>query len=162
MTTTDQPTAALIARGRHLVALIADAKNELEAIEAELRKRALSVPHTPLIDGHREGRRAVLSDLAECITVRFESDLLKASFDAASPTAQTISSILGGAMIPLFRLKKTWERTIKDGQKFRLAAFDSLPEPTAAALIDALKDRDKNGITKSKSTIEWAPQKPTP
>ena len=150
-------TAQLIARGRQLHATIASAERELKLIEDILRSRALAMPHEPLADGNREGRRATLRDEAEALTVLFESDILKASFASDSPVAKSILPLLDADQTAtLFRSKTTYERTQKDGHKFRLLATETLGQNLAATVIDLLKDRDKNGIVKSKSVIEWA------
>jgi hypothetical protein len=152
----DQPTAALIARGRELTATIAASKRELEAIEAILRSRALAMPHEPLADKHREGRRATLKDADQQVAVVFESDILKASFAADSPTAKELLPLLDAKQTrQLFKSKTTYERANKDGQKFRLHCADVLGTELSATVIDLLKDRDRNGIVKSKTVIEW-------
>lgn len=149
-------TAQLIARGRRLAAIIARAESELEAIEAILRSRALAMPHEPLSEENREGRRARLRDEDQELTVIFESDVLKASFAADSPVAKKILPLLTKEQTAiLFREKRTFERAQKDGHKFRLAATETLGPDLAAQVIDHLKDRDKNGIVRSKSVIEW-------
>ncbi len=150
------PTAQLIARGRELTARIAADQAELKSIDEELRSRALAVPHEPLSEGNREGRRAILRDGGEQLTVLFESDLLKQSFTEDSPVARAVLPILAGTeTAELFRRKTTYERAIKDGHKFRLHAAALLGPDLAANLIDKLKDRDRNGIVKSKTVIEW-------
>ncbi len=150
-------TAQLITRGRELQATIANAKTELSLIESILRSRALAMPHEPLAQGNREGRRARLRDEAEELTVLFESDVLKASFAAESPIAKSIIPLLEPEQLRnLFKKKTTYERTVKDGHKFRLHAHEILNPETAATVIDLLKDRDKNGIVKSKTVIEWS------
>lgn len=149
-------TAALIDQGRKLRAYIDHAKIELDQVETELRSRALAMPHQPLADGHREGRRATLREDDQMITVLFESDILKASFASDSPVAKVLLPLLDPAQTKaLFRKKTTYERAIKDGHKFRLQCADVLPPELATTVIDTLKDRDRNGIVKSKSVIEW-------
>jgi hypothetical protein len=149
-------TADLIHRGRELTATIAAAESELKAIEETLRHRALAMPHEPLAQGNREGRRATLRDGTESLTVLFESDILKASFASDSPVAKSVLPLLDAEQAAtLFRSKTTYERALKDGHKFRLQCADLLPAETAAKVIDLLKDRDRNGIVKSKSVIEW-------
>lgn len=149
-------TADLIARGRDLTAIIAAAENELKAIEETLRSRALAMPHEPLAQGNREGRRARLRDGDEEVTVLFESDILKASFASDSPVARQLLPLLTKDQITnLFRAKTTYERTVKDGHKFRLQCAELLTPDLASLIIDKLKDRDRNGIVKSKSVVEW-------
>ena len=149
-------TAQLIQRGRQLTAIIDDAEAELNKIETILRSRALAMPHEPLANGSREGRRATLRDEGEQLTVIFESDILKSSFAEDSPIASALLPLLTDEQIPMIlRKKTTYERREKDGHKFRLLCAESLPQETAGRVIDALKDRDKNGIVKSKSVIEW-------
>lgn len=151
-------TAALIARGRELTAIIAESERELKLIEETLRHRALAMPHEPLADGNREGRRARLRDAGEEVSVLFESDVLKASFASDSPVARDLLPLLTpDQTTDLFRSKTTYERILKDGHKFRLQCADILPPELAALVIDKLKDRDRNGIVKSKSVIEWKP-----
>ena len=60
-----------------------------------------------------------------------------------------------GQISNLFRCKTTYERSVKDGHKFRLQCAELLAPDLAALVIDKLKDRDRNGIVKSKSVIEW-------
>jgi hypothetical protein len=149
-------TAQLITRGRELSAIIDQAEKELEAIESILRSRALAMPHEPLAEGNREGRRARLRDHDQEISVLFESDILKASFAADSPVAARVIPLLTPQQsAEIFRLKQTYERIQKDGHRFRLAATETLGPDLAAQVIDQLKDRDKSGIVKSKSVIEW-------
>ena len=149
-------TAQLIHRGRELRAIINQAEIELEAIETILRSRALAMPHEPLAQGNREGRRARLRDVDQELSVIFESDILKASFASDSPVAKSILPLLDASQTStLFRSKTTYERTQKDGHKFRLLATETLGPDLAATVIDHLKERDKNGIVKSKSVIEW-------
>lgn len=150
------PTELLIIHGRKLVTTISNAEFELKAVESELRKRALSMPHEPLADGNREGRRATLRDAEQQVTVLFESDILKASFASDSPVAKAVLPLLDpDQTASLFKVKTTYERTIKDGHKFRLQCADLLSPDLSVTVIDLLKDRDKNGIVKSKSVIEW-------
>jgi hypothetical protein len=150
------PTAELIARGCELNRIITESEAELKKIEATLRSRALAMPHEPLADGNREGRRALLRDGDQEITVLFESDILKASFAADSPVAKAVLPLLNAEQTAsIFKVKTTYERSVKDGHKFRLQCGELLPAELAAQLIDLLKDRDRNGIVKSKSVIEW-------
>lgn len=150
------PTSALIARGRELNSIITAAESELKQIEETLRSRALAMPHEPLADGNREGRRARLRDGDEEVTVLFESDILKASFAADSRLGIELQAMFTRSELDqFFRFKTTIERTVKDGHKFRLQCAELLDTETAAKLIDLLKDRDRNGIVKSKSVVEW-------
>lgn len=151
-----QPTATLIARGRELNRIIADSKTELSEIEEILRSRALAVPHEPLTQANREGRRAILRDADQELAVVFESDLLKASFTASTPLANALqNTLMREDFDALFSTKTTHERKIKDGHKFRQECSSLLPSDLAALIIDTLKDRDKNGIAKSKSVFNW-------
>ena len=152
----NHPTEALIERGRQLVARIAEDERELKEIEEVLRSRALAMPHEPLADGNREGRRAMLRDGDKQVSVLFESDILKASFASDSPVAKALLPLLETQQInSLFKKKTTYERAVKDGHKFRLQCAELLPAELSAQVIDLLKDRDRNGIVKSKSVIEW-------
>lgn len=149
-------TEQLIERGRELCSIIAESERELKAIEDVLRSRALAMPHEPLADGNREGRRAILRDGSEKVSVIFESDILKASFAADSPVAKSVLPLLDpDQTAALFRVKTTYERSVKDGHKFRLQCAEILTSAVAAQVIDLLKDRDRHGIVKSKSVIEW-------
>ncbi len=149
-------TEDLIQRGRELVARIAQDERELKEIEEVLRSRALAMPHEPLADGYREGRRAVLRDGDRQVSVLFESDILKASFASDSPVAKSVLPLLDAQQASaLFKEKTTYERIVKDGQKFRIQCAEILPPELSAKIIDLLKDRDRNGIVKSKSVIEW-------
>lgn len=97
-----------------------------------------------------------LRDGKELLTVLFESDVLKASFASDSPVAKAVLPLLDAEQTAaIFKVRTTYERAVKDGHKFRLQCADLLPADIAAKLIDLLKDRDRNGIVKSKSVIEW-------
>ncbi len=149
-------TAQLIAEGRLLTVAIARDQAELKSIEDILRTRALAMPHEPLTDDNREGRRARLRDGDQEVSVIFESDILKASFAVDSPTGIAVDGLLVASQSDqFFRRKTTLERIVKDGHKFRLQCGELLPGDIAAELIDLLKDRDRNGIVKSKSVVEW-------
>lgn len=114
------------------------------------------MPHGPLAEGNREGRRATLRDGHEALTVLFESDILKASFAEESPVCRTILPLISEAEeAALFRRKITYERMQKDGHKFRILAAETLGHERAAIIIDHLKDRDRNGIVKSKTVVDW-------
>lgn len=149
-------TQELIIRGRKLENTIKHARQELKTIETILADRALSVPHERLAEDNREGRRARLRDGDQELTVLFESDILKASFAADSDVAGKVKEILSDSeLAELFRNKTTIERIQKDGHKFRLSAAATLGPDRSAQLVDILKDRDKDGIVKSKTAIEW-------
>lgn len=153
---TEQSSAELIRLGRVLTARIAEDERNLKEIETILRTRALAMPHEPLANGSREGRRATLRDGQEQLTVLFESDILKSSFASDSPVAKAVLPLLDPDQTKtLFKRKTTYERILKDGHKFRLLCADILTPNFAAQIIDLLKDRDRNGIVKSKSVIEW-------
>ena len=150
------PTAELILRGHFLKSAIASAEQELKQIEETLRHRALAMPHEPLADGNREGRRALLRDGDEEVTVLFESDILKASFASDSPVAKAVLPLLSAEQTAsIFKVKTTYERSVKDGHKFRLQCAELLTPDLASLVIDKLKDRDRNGIVKSKPVVEW-------
>ncbi len=154
----DESTDYLIARGRELVALIATAERDLKQIEEILRSRALAMPHEPLADDNREGRRAKLRDGDQEVTVLFESDLLKATFAADSPVAKAVLPLLDkGQTAALFKARTTYERAVKDGHKFRQQCAELLGSDLSVQVIDLLKDRDRNGIVRSKSVVEWKP-----
>lgn len=144
----------LIRRIRFIDREIETLTAERKALEKEIIARALNRPHTPLTEAHREGRRATLSEDGEVLTVRFESDVLKASWAFDSPLTTALQHAAADRFDALFRTKTTCERRIADGHKFRLLCHKELPETQAIAVIDALKDRDKNGIVKSKAVIE--------
>ena len=159
MIPTETTTAKLIARGRELRAIIDAAEIELDAIETTLRHRALAMPHEPLVDGYREGRRARLREDGEEVSVVFESDILVARFAATSALVPGLAAVIQTAadFDALFSTKTTHCRRVSDGHKFRLEAAKVLGEEKAARVIDLLKDRDKHGIVKSKSVVKWKP-----
>lgn len=146
--------AEIIRRHREVKNQILLLTAELKTLEKDIIARALNRPHVPLTEAHREGRRATLSEDGEVLTVRFESDVLKASWAFDTPLTTQLQTTAGHRFDTLFRTKTTCERRLADGHKFRLHCHNELPEPAAIAVIELLKDKDKNGITKSKAVIE--------
>lgn len=159
MNFTDMSTADLISVGRVYAEQISVLKERIESIEAVLKSRALNVPHEPLANGSREGRRATLKEGDQSVSVVFESDLLKGSFAFDSDLTTNLQGLCGNRFDALFRTKTTCERRITDGHKFRILVHSELPESSAVAVIEALKDKDKSGIVKSKVSVEWNPKK---
>lgn len=154
---TPQQIAADIERGEFLTKRIACDKSELKDIEKRLEAAGLIGPHVPLQDKGREGKQALLSSGDRTLPVRFESDLLIASFPAAGRIHTTLSNIVAPDVFKeLFKEVHNYERREEDGQKFRAKLGVAVPdEALRLDVLKVLKAVAKNGITKSKTVIAW-------
>lgn len=161
---TPQQIAADIARGKEIVDEIKRLEAELKAIEARLEQAGLAGDQVPLQDKDREGKQYLARGQRLIVPVRFESDLIAASFDPDSVMHKAVVAALGeehAAKLPLFfKDKRTFARVPKDGQAFRKLARKQLDPDAMAKLISAVTQRDKDGIAKSKTVIAWDEAKP--
>lgn len=139
-------------------------KAELEMIEARLEQAGLAGHQVPLQDADREGKQFLAMGSEKILPVRFESDLIAASFQPDSLMHKAVISALGdehAAKLPLFfKDTRVFERVPKDGQQFRKIARKNLDPDCFARLISASTMRGKDGIPKSKTVIAWDDAKP--
>jgi len=154
---TPEQITADIERGAFLTARIKADNAELKDIDKRLEAAGLNAPHVPLKDKEREGKQALLRSGNKYLPVIFESDLLIGSFPASGDVAGFIRSrITKAAFSLLFKEVHNYERRIDDGQKFRLAARKAIGDETLCLeILTALKAKNKDGITKSKTVIAW-------
>jgi hypothetical protein len=124
---------------------------EKDGIEARLELYALNQRGEPLADAKREGRKVTLHGKRYSLPVIFTSDLLIKSFKEGSPkhkellailSAPSVSSVTSEEMAEqqlrlFFDPPNTWTVKQEDGQKFRAAAAEMLPEDIAPKFIAA-------------------------
>jgi len=154
-------------------------KVEKEGIQARLELYALNQKGEHLGDERREGRKVTLVGKRFSLPVVFTSDLLIKSFKAESPKHQELRGILLGAPISpgtspesiaeakdlkakadeqlklFFDPPNTWEVKQEDGQKFRAAAAEWLPEDIAPKFVAACTSKDKHGVAKSNTVFDF-------
>lgn len=154
---TPEQIAADIERGDFLSRRIKTDKEELKAIEKRLESAGLNVPHIPLKEQDREGKQAILKCGERTLPVVYESDLLIGSFAAAGIIHTTLTNIVAPEIFKgLFKEVHQFERRQDDGQKFRVALRKAIAdEPLRMDILNVLKARSKDGITKSKTVIAW-------
>lgn len=160
---TDAEIPALVDRAKELKSEIARLSAELKTVEARLEAAAVCMPHEPLKDEQREGRRVMLTGNHWRIPVIFTSDSLIKSFQSGSQKHKELLRVLTEASLSepeakellkqFFTEPNKWETKFKDGQDFRAAANQWLPAEGAAKFIVACRQVDKNGIAKSTTVI---------
>ena len=148
-----------------IVADIAKLTAEKKQLEAKLQAYGLAHPelHEHLKDEKREGRKMALRGSRHSIPLVFTSDLLIGTFKDGSPKHQELLAILGkdASMAPLasllrfFDAPQSWERRIDDGQKFRAAVAEWLPEKVASEFVAACTQADKHGVKKSNVVFDY-------
>jgi hypothetical protein len=170
------PTAAevpaLTDRLVHIETEIGALEREAKHIRSRLEAYALEQKGEPLADASREGRKVTLPGHKMSLPVLFTSDLLIGSFVDLGPKHRELTSILSAGLthIPeafereakateqlelFFKSPNKWEALYEDGQKFRKAAAEHLPEEVAASFISACSQRDKHGVKKSKTVFDF-------
>lgn len=143
-------------------------KTEKEGIQARLELYALNQKGEHLGDERREGRKVTLSGKRFSLPVIFTSDLLIKSFKEGSPKHQELLNILtvtplnGVTPVPaaeqlklFFDPPNTWAVKLEDGQKFRAAAAEWLPEDIASKFVAACTSKDKYGVAKSNTVFDF-------
>lgn len=143
-------------RGLYLIGRIDAFKKELEQIEARLEKAGLEGDQIELVDPEREGRQFLAKGSEAIVPVVFTADLLIKSFAEDSETKQRVLSALPGAMAfnGFFRRIVTFKAMIDSGKQFRKEAAEILGD-AAPAFISACLQRDKRGVPRSQTKIEW-------
>lgn len=138
---------------------------EKKDIQAKLEPFALDQPHETLKDDKREGRRVTISGTRHRLPIVFTSDLLIKSFKEGSPKHKELIAILADRQEPadltadqqlklFFDAPNTWEARYDDGQRFRKAVAEHLPEEIAAVFISACTQRDKHGVKKNNTVFD--------
>lgn len=161
---TPQQIAVDIARGLEIRKQIAALTKELEAIESRLEAAGLAGDQIPLQDKDREGKQFLACGAEKIVPVRFESDLIAASFLPESEMHKAVLAVLGeeyrGKLPRLFKDTRSFVRVPKDGKAFRKLARELLDADTFARLISAVTQRTKDGIAKSKTVVAWDDARP--
>lgn len=154
-TMTPDQISADIERGIHIKAQIISLTAELKQIETRLETIGLLGDHQPLQNPNLEGKQYLARSQKHTLPVRFESDLIIGSLEAASPLHAQLKTICGDHLARFFKPSSKLDRVPKDGEAFRKLAR-ALLEPTAfAQLIQTVTARDKNGIAKSRTVVAW-------
>lgn len=152
--------AADIERGLQIKTLMAELADELKAIEARLAAAGAKGEQIPLQDANREGRQFLARSERRIVPVRFESDLIAASFDPDSIMHKECVAIAGDLLPRFFKQSNKFARVPEDGEDFRILARQLLEPDKFAELIRAVTQRDKKGIAKSKIVVGWKDAKP--
>ena len=142
----------LVDRLKEINGQIEDLVREKKEIEIRLSKAAQAMPHEPLKDTQREGRRVSLSGRKWRIPVVFTSDSLIKSFQHNSAKHNELAAIAGEHLGHFFKAPSKWETRFEDGQRFRKEASERLGDK-APAFIVACRAVDKEGIAKSSTVI---------
>ena len=151
----DPKIAADIERGFAIKSEVAALTEELKAIEKRLENAGLNGEQIPLQDANREGKQFLARSNWRIVPVRFESDLIAASFDPDSTMHQRAAEIAGDLLPRYFKQSTKFARVPEDGEDFRILARELLEPDQFAALIQAVTQRDKKGIAKSKIVVGW-------
>jgi hypothetical protein len=149
-----------IERGIQIRAEIAKLTQELKAIEARLQEAGQQGEQIPLQDPGREGKQFLARSSSRIIPVRFESDLIAASFDPDSIMHKEAADISGEHFPRFFKQSNKFVRVPEDGEDLRLLARQLLEPEKFALFIRAVTSRDKKGIAKSRIVVGWKDEKP--
>ena len=150
-------TKQAIDRGLKIRAHIKALNKELEVIEAHLEQAALKGEQIPLEDEDLEGRQYLAKGTDKIVPVVLTSDLLVKSFAADSAIHKAVLDLLedGALLQRFFKPFKTYKTIIDSPKRFRASAAEILGPRSSAAFIDACKARDKHGVPKSETKIQW-------
>lgn len=142
----------LVDRLKEINGQIEELTREKKEIEIRLSKAAQAMPHEPLKDESREGRRVMMPGRKWRIPVVFTSDSLIKSFQDKSAKHKELEAIAGEHLGDFFKSPSKWETRFEDGQRFRKEASERLGDK-APAFIVACRAVDKEGIAKSSTVI---------
>lgn len=157
---TQDQIAKDIERGIEIKSEIAKLTIELKEIEARLQKAGQDGDQIPLQDPNREGKQFLARSDRRIIPVRFESDLLAASFDPDSAMHDEVACITGDLMPRFYKQSNKFARVPEDGEDLRILARELLAADKFALFIRAVTSRDKKGIAKSRIVVGWKDEKP--
>lgn len=145
-------------RGLQIIRQLDTLERELIEIEARLEKAGLEGEQIALQDAAREGRQYLAHGSHEVVPIVFSADLLVKSFAEGSDAAKRILAALESAKAfnHFFRRVVTFKALIDSGKQFRHEAAEWLGNPAAGQFISACLQRDKHGIPKSQTKIEWS------
>lgn len=157
---TQDQIAKDIERGIEIKAEIANLTTELKEIEARLQKAGQTGEQVALQDPSREGKQFLARSTRRIIPVRFESDLVAASFDPDSIMHKEASDIAGDLLPRFYKQSNKFARVPEDGEDLRIIARELLTADKFALFIRAITSRDKKGIAKSRIVVGWKDEKP--
>ncbi len=134
---------------------------DLENIEAAIREAAIhGSPHIDLKDPDRDGRQFLARGTQYTVPVILTADLLTQSFQENSVLHGRAQAIAGDHLSDLYKAVTTHKMIPKSGKAFRREAAALLGPQKSAELITAITARDKYGIPKSTTKIEWDQKSP--
>lgn len=152
---TPQQIASDIARGLTIRSEIKALEAELKDIEFRLKTAGENGVQIPLQDEEREGKQYLATGRDRIIPIRFESDLLAASFEPTSTMHTELTAITGEHFSRFYAVSNKYVRVPKDGESVRKIARKLLTPDQFAMFIRAATTRDKNGIAKSRIVVAW-------
>jgi hypothetical protein len=145
-------------RGLQIVDEMARLKDELDKIEARLEAAGLEGEQVELNDPDREGRQFIARGSAKTVPVVFTADLLVGQFQVDSEVHRGILRSMTHDGLnhfrSFFRSVRVFKSNFESGKAFRTKAAELLGKE-APAFISACLQRDKEGIPKSKTKIDW-------
>lgn len=146
-------------RGLQIIEEMRILQIELKGIELQLEAAGLEGEQIELVDPDREGRQYLARGSSAIVPVVFTADLLTKSFTADSAVHQKIAGAAGvitdGALGDFFALHRVFKTVIDSGKSFRARSAEVFGEK-APAFISACLQRDKHGIPKSQTKIDWS------
>jgi len=152
---TPDQIASDVERGIAIKKEIAALTAELKEIETRLTLAGQHGQQVPLQNENLEGRQFIARSSRHVLPVRFESDLIAASFDDGSTMHKELKQLLGDLFPKFFKRSTKFERVQKEGEQFRKVARGLLEPDTFAKVVRAATARDKNAIAKSRTVIAW-------
>lgn len=132
-------------------------KGELAEIEARLIQDSLDRPdeHQLLADKRREGRQFILQGTNANIPVVFTADkIIKSRLDD-NVELKRAKAIAGNLFSRFYTVKQTRIMLPKDGKAFRTLAATLLGKVKGPQFVSACLDRDREGIPKNDTKVEW-------
>jgi hypothetical protein len=142
-----------VERGLEIRKEIEALQAELKAIEKRLETAGLNGQQVPLQDADREGRQWIAKGETNQVAVIFTADSLVSSFAHESATHLQLRDLLGTQIREFFR--QTWTNKFRDGKDFRAHALEILGKEKAPSLVTICLARDREGIAKSKTLVDW-------
>lgn len=148
-------TQADVDRGLEIIALQEALKKELAEIESRLEKAGLKGTQIELEDAEREGRQFLATGTTRIVPVVFTADLIMGSFADNSAKHLKAKAAAGEHLREFYLPSTTWEGRFDSGKIFRKKAAEIFGEEAGPAFVSACLARDKFGVPKSQTKIEW-------
>ncbi len=141
-------------RGLEIVERIKALSEELDEIEARLEAAGLEGEQIELVDADREGRQFLAKGTEQIVPIIFTADLVTQSFQYGSAKHGEMEAAADGHLTDFYKVTRTFKSLFESGKIFRMKALEILGEK-GPAFITACLARDKRGIPKSATRIEW-------